>query len=413
MTVPLPWRLPLVLGTGVGAVGLAAWPGELGFWRALGVASGWVGVTLALASLLLLFRHPALARAAGGLERMLRLHHLCGLGAYGALLLHPLALAAESGTGWALLDPLTQGWPERWGWVSLLLMMVGLMAGAWPAMPYRRWRRLHHLLSLSVLAGLAHLALLRADTVVPWGVAALAAAGLVVRYAVVDRGGLSLPYRVKLVHPQAPDVVEATLQPLAAALSVQPGQFVLLALGSGPGFAGCGEFHPFTVSRCGPGGELQVAIKSLGPCSARAQRLTEGTAVRVQGPFGQFLAERDGRPQLWVAGGIGVTPFVAALRDGPLARPTALLDLSTDPGRAPFAEELRHMADAQPLLQWLPCASRDATRDLPHLLDRVSDLPSRQVFACGPEPMVRALQHALTDRGLPPQAVHAERFDFR
>ena len=50
-------------------------------------------------------------------------------------------------------------------------------------------------------------------------------------------------------------------------------------------------------------------------------------AARVQGPFGVFLAERPSGPELWVAGGIGITPFIALLRVVSPAWPTTLLYL--------------------------------------------------------------------------------------
>lgn len=91
---------------------------------------------------------------------------------------------------------------------------------------------------------------------------------------------------------------------------------MLLAFGDGPGFRGCGEFDPFTVSDIDARGRLRVGIKALGACSARVQALQPGTTVRLQDPFGIFLQDEADRPDahrgpwLWVAGGIGITPFI-------------------------------------------------------------------------------------------------------
>lgn len=404
------WRLPLLLALLTGGVCAWAWPAGAGPWRALGLLSGWAGLVLCTCSLLLLLRHPALASALGGLEAMLRAHHLSGTVGYLALLVHPLALAVDDG---ALLDPRGAG-PGLWlGWLALLLLMLGLFTSFVPRLPWRRWQAWHQVLAVAVVLALAHAALVTNRPVVLGWLAAAMVVALAGRYGLVDRGALAMPFRVRAVQHRADDVVEATLAPAAAGLQAQPGQFVLLSLGRGPGFDGCGEFHPFTVTGGDADGSLRVAIKALGTCSARAQHVTPGTAVRVQGPFGDFLAGRTERPQLWVAGGIGITPFVAALRAAPLRQPTALLHLWTPLAEPPFADELQQMAASQPLLQWLPAASRDAVRDLPALLDAVADLPARQVFACGPAPLVQALRKALAAHGIPAEAVHAERFDWR
>jgi ferredoxin-NADP reductase len=138
-----------------------------------------------------------------------------------------------------------------------------------------------------------------------------------------------------------------------------------------------------------------------------------GTTVRVQGPFGDFLPGVQDGPQLWVAGGIGVSPFVAALRAGSLAQPTTLLVLLRDARADAFAVELQQLAGQQPRLTLVLRSSRDAGVDLPPLLDAVPGLAQRQVLACGPGPLLQVLAAALAERGVPATALHAESFDFR
>ena len=424
MTVPPPARVPLLVGLLVTGLLAWAWPAELPAWRRIGLLSGWAGTALVVASTALIVREARLARHLGGIESMLHGHHVTGTLGYALLLLHPLALALdeslhEGGSGWALLDPRGQGGAVQLGWLGLLLLMIGLGSTFSLHLRWRRWRAWHHLLGLGVVLGLVHVERLLGDPGVLWVLAAAVALALGLRYLAIDRGLMALPFRVATVQHAAPQVVEATLDPLASALPVQPGQFVLLAFGDGPGFHGCGEFHPFTVSDIGPRGRLRVAIKALGPCSTRAQQLQPGTTVRLQGPFGSFLQDGSDAPDahpgpwLWVAGGIGITPFIALLRHAVPQRPLTLIYLVADPAAAAFADELRQIAARHPQLTLLMQGSRDAAADLPPLLDRVPQLASCQVRACGPAPLVQALRAALTARGLPPDAVQAERFDFR
>src|SRR6266540_1938362 len=44
------------------------------------------------------------------------------------------------------------------------------------------------------------------------------------------------------------------------------------------------------------------------------RRLAAGTPARVAGTFGGFDYRSGGREQIWIAGGIGVTPFVSWIR---------------------------------------------------------------------------------------------------
>mgnify|MGYP000974025306 CR=1 FL=1 len=424
MRLPPRLRVPALAFGLLAAVLAWAWPAQLPPWRALGVAAGWAGMALIVASTALIVREPHLARWLGGVEAMLRGHHVAGTLGYALLLLHPLALALDEalrdgGHGWAVLDPLAQGHAERLGWAALLLLMAGLGSTFSVRLRWRRWRAWHHLLAAGVVLGLLHVERLLGDPGPWWLLAAAVALALALRYLALDRGLTALPFRVAAVQHLGPQVVEAALVPLASPLPVQPGQFVLLAFGDGPGFHGCGEFHPFTVSGADARGTLRVAIKALGPCSSHAQQLGVGTAVRLQGPFGRFLLDDRGLPeapkgpQLWVAGGIGITPFIAALRQAVPATPLTLLYLVRAVDGAPFADELQRLAAVHPSLTLCLQASRDAAVDLPALLDRVPGLARCQVRACGPAPMVQALRQSLAGRGLPADALRAEQFDFR
>lgn len=424
MTVPSASRVWLLAVLCTAPVLAWSWPLGIGVWRGLGVLAGWAGAALLVVCTLLLVREPRLVRALGGVQSTLLGHHVFGTLGYALLLLHPLALALDenlggAGRGWALLDPRGQGPAMGLGWAAVLQLMAALAATFGPQLAWRRWRAWHQLLTLALLLGLLHVAQLLGNRG-PWPwLAAAAALALVVRRFALDRGLTAHPYRVARVAHPAARVTEATLTPLGGALSLHPGQFVLLAFDpesrpvAEPGRGHAREFHPITVSAIEADGGLRVAIKALGPWSSQVQALRPGALARLQGPFGDFRPDEVRGPRLWVAGGIGITPFMAALRHAAPTDPTTLLYLVSDPSSAAFVDELRALADAQPALTLHVQASRDAAVDLPPLLDRVPALAQRQVSACGPGPLVAALRAALVARGVPATAVHAERFDFR
>jgi predicted ferric reductase len=419
--LPAAWRRSgpplLALGLAAGAVWWA-FPAALAVWRAAGIVTAWAGTALLVASLILMVREPGVARRLGGLEAMYAWHHRSGVLAYVLLLAHPLALALDAwreqpARAWPTLAPWLQGWPVWLGWVALLLLMSGLATSFARRIAYRRWRALHYLLGLGVLLGLAHVLVLLGDTALPLVGGAIAALALGWRLAVTDRGLSALAYRVARVAHPAQDVVEATLQPLAAAMAPAPGQFVLARFADGAQFRACGEFHPFTVSGIGSDGTLRVTIKALGACSAQVQAITSGVMVWLQGPFGDFLAPATAAPRLWVAGGIGITPFMAALRSQPCRQPTTLVYLYRTAADAAFLDELERLQATDPLFRLLAQATGPGLPDLEALLAQVDRLAERQVHVCGPAPLLADLRPRLHAHGVAPGAIRSESFDFR
>lgn len=393
-------------------------PEELPLWRSIAITTAWGGSGLLVASLLLMLREPKVAQLFGGLESMYRWHHRSGVLAYTLLLCHPLALALNGWTedpllAWQTLAPQQQSWPTWLGWIALILLMFGLTTTFIMRLPYRQWRIFHISLSLGVLLGFAHIyALLGVATLLLLFIFA-ATIILVWRFIIIDQGVAACPYHVTQVERLSGEMIEIRLAPDANSLTVSPGQFVLAAFYDGPNFQGCGEYHPFTISGIEEEGELRVSVKSLGPCSQRIQNIEPGVMVRLQGPFGVFLAENPTTPQLWVAGGIGITPFIASLRSGHCTQSTTLIYLFRNADDAAFLVELISLASLDPKLELLTHASERGFPDYHAILSRIESVSTREVYICGPAPMVDALMPHLLQLNSEPSAIHFEKFDFR
>lgn len=388
-----------------------ALPEGLGVARSLGMVTGWAGCGLLLASLLLMLREPRLALGMGGLDRMYRWHHWTGMAAY-VLLLAAESWPTDRRLAWQTLSPWTQGWPVWLGWLALLLLMAGLAVTFEKRIPYRVWRSLHVGLGLGVIVGLLHLVLLGIEAPI-WPAFGLVVVFLGWRIVGEDSGLAAYPYVVESTETVAKDMIEVALKPLADPLSVAPGQFVLVAFFAGLGYRGCGEFHPFTVSGMRAGGIIRVGIKALGDCTRKIQSVGPGVPARIQGAFGCFLAERSRVPQLWVAGGVGITPFVAKLRDRPLDRQTLLLYLYRTEEDAAFLPEIRAIAATNPHLTFRSVATGDGVPDLDLILPDAATLTDHECYICGPPAMVAGVKAALQPRGITPRHLHSENFEFR
>jgi predicted ferric reductase len=382
-----------------------------------GIVVGWLGSALLAVNLLLMVREPSLAARLGGLERMYHWHHRLGTLAYALLLAHPLLLAMAAWPGdrraaWTRIAPALEA-GMLLGWGAMLALMAGLAVTFIVRMRYGLWRLLHMLLGIGVLLGAAHVVVIGGLSTGSMLMTAVAMLALAWRGLRADRGGSSRPYEVSAVaHPSA-NVIDAAIRPLAAPIDVAPGQFIMAAFFEGPGFDGCGEFHPYTVSGMAGNGALNLSIKSLGDCTRNIQALVPGVAVRVQGPYGRFMVERADADEIWIAGGIGITPFLATLRAAPVRRATDLFYVFRDRGDAPYLDELASAAAAQPALRLHALALGQDPAPLLAGLGALPGLSTRMIYMSGPPPLIDAVTGWLREHGVAADRIHFERFDFR
>ena len=410
-------RLAIVTALLVGVPTYWAYPEGVSDWRSVAIISGWVGCGLLLANLLLVIREPWLARQLGGLEQMYGWHHWLGLMAYIVLLCHPLALALDAWSeqpalAWVVLVPGQQNWPGWLGWLSLLCLMTGMGSALTPRMPYSTWRWLHWLLAAAVILAVGHLFVLGLDFPLLWS--PFLAIGLILwRVVRGDCGVAAKPFVVSEVRSPGKDIVEVRLQPLSHPIEARPGQFVLAAFFDGPHFRGCREFHPFTISALGPDGELALGIKALGDCTQHLQSLEQGVTARIQGPFGDFLCEQASGPGLWIAGGIGITPFLARLRSGPPAHSVRLIYLYRTEADAAYIHELQAFEDSCANFSLTAKESGSTAPPFSEIIPAISELPGLNCFLCGPPGLVASAVKYLTAQGVPGSQIHFEKFDFR
>jgi predicted ferric reductase len=118
-------------------------------------------------------------------------------------------------------------------------------------------------------------------------------------------------YTVSEVRRPNDSTTEVSLEPVRDPLVFVPGQFVVLSFGGTNGW----QRHPFSVASAPSERRLDVSIKAVGDYTRDLQdTLRPGTPAKAVGPFGGFDYRRGGDNQIWIAGGIGITPFISWIR---------------------------------------------------------------------------------------------------
>ena len=393
----------------------------------LGEVAGVTAVFLMTWSVVLATRLRWLEQWFGGLDRMYFWHKQYAL--WAMLLLVPHILVTGHGQGHTTARAAAQ--MMQTGRVLGVISAAGLLAlvavslarvGRILRLPYERWLFLHRLTGLLVLTALVHGWML--DHIIGgstalkviyvlMGAVGMAAYGydeLIRRHRAPQAG-----YTVRSVRRPAPGVVDVTLAPTGQArLPVEGGQFVYLRVGGNRAW----REHPFSVAGTEPDGSVRLTVRALGRDTRRLYAdLREGLPATLAGPYGMFDHTLGGARQIWIAGGIGIAPFlgwVSAPGRDILAR-ADLFYCTPTAADAPFLPELTAAARRQAALRLHAVHSRNEGRLTVKKIQAAAGplTPETHVFLCGPAAMVEDLCIGLRRHGIPRDHLHAEHFAFR
>ena len=175
--------------------------------------------------------------------------------------------------------------------------------------------------------------------------------------------------------------------------------------------------HPFTISSGWSGdGRLTFTIKGIGDYTrALPELLRVGQAATVEGPYGRFDFQSNRDRQIWVAGGVGITPFIArlqALGDEGRDVPIDLVYSTASPDTA-FVDNIRQLAQKAGARLHLWLSQRDGRLTTDKLCDMVPQWEAADVWFCGPSRLGNALRDGFMARGLPRRHFHQELFEMR
>ena len=396
---------------------------------ALGQIAGLTGLAALSVSFVLSARLRWLEDYFGGLDGMYRVHHRLGLAAFGLLLAHPVVLAlrfvpAEWERALAFLGPGHARWAVDLGVYALWLMVLLLVLTFTSWVPYDKWKLSHKGLGLVLLGGAVHMWFVEGTRGLPvavienavlWGyMTGLAGVGLVgaVYKTVVLALWPKSRYVVSGVDRLNDDVMEVEMTPRDAPLNFVPGQFVFVTIHRDDFTR---EAHPYTL--CGPSDAetLTITVKALGDYTRRLyERLEAGVEASLEGPYGRFDYRDGGDRQIWIAGGVGVAPFLSWTRnlahEGVAAPDVDFYYCVHDRTDAVYRDEFEALSQELPTVNVaLVCSVEEG-----HLHARdLGDVTDTDVFLCGPKRLTQDLRRQLRRRDVPDARIHFEDFEFR
>jgi predicted ferric reductase len=226
-------------------------------------------------------------------------------------------------------------------------------------------------------------------------------------------------YRVAAVNRLDEFVTEVVMEPREAPLLYAPGQFLFVNFrepfsAQFPPFAR-NQFHPFSITSAPSEQRLRITVKAVGDYTRALRTLERGVEAVVEGPYGAFTS-RDvpNDRQIWIAGGIGVTPFLSMARslNGDAPAVDLYYCVEHEP-EAHFVDELRSIARERENFRVVVVPrDRDGFLTAERLAVETPDLESADVLICGPPEMIVSLRSQLRAGGVPAERIHAEEFSF-
>jgi ferredoxin-NADP reductase len=146
-----------------------------------------------------------------------------------------------------------------------------------------------------------------------------------------------------------------------------------------------------------------------------------GASVELEPPEGTFvLPEESSRPLVFIAGGIGITPFRSMLRyieDERLPHRVTLIYSSRNRGSAAFLAELEEIERANPNVRLVVTMTEDEDWpgerrriDADFLRHRLEDLNEASYMIAGPPGMAEGVSAELEKAGVDSALIVTERF---
>ena len=357
---------------------------------------------LAMCGFFLMFvlasRFHFIERWFNGLDKLYVVHKYIAIGSLGLIVVHAILSGLLSTSDTLRLTVFV-------GWVALVLLIAVVALSLFDKyiklvkqpfldkmVTYEKWRFTHRFSLLAYAFGLFHMYissrynLLQLSPLGIWqGLTGLIGLGCGI-YVVFFYQRTQFKYtgKVSQLTRLTPGILEWQIT-LDRPILYSKGQFIFVKVFK-PGIEEAP--HPFSISG-GDGRTIYLTTRVLGDFTKSIYDTLEvGTPVSLNGPYGRMDFSAGKQDQIWIAGGIGITPFIAYLRDNTFTQNVEMFYSFTGSAGAAYKDYLENYA-------------RDHSKFKVHIIDstqskklNLADYPldanTASIYMCGPQPMVTA-----------------------
>lgn len=397
-------------------------------FRSLGQVTGLLGMALLSINFILTARFKFLDRWFSGLNIVYIKHHLIGSVAFALLLFHPTFLIIQY-----LLISLKASFDFLFsfqifyiilGEIALLVFIVLMVFTFYFNFKYQNWKNTHKYLGIVLFFGGWHMLFVPSDisnsAILKYYMLFLAGlGGLSYLYRTIFGVYKRSEYKYKLeeVKKINGNIVELKLKPLTKKIKFLPGQFIFLRFEDNGILS---ESHPFSITSSPDSGELSLGIKTLGDFTSMVYLLKPGAFCSIEGPFGAFsYLKAKSKRQIWMAGGIGITPFLSMARQIDAMgnnQNNYKIDLYyavKNASEAAFASEFEEISRRNGNFKLHQHFSeKEGYISAKFVVNNNNDVSDAEVFLCGPSGFMQSLREQFIKLGLNNDKIHSEEFSL-
>lgn len=390
-------------------------------WLWLAQGSGVFGLFTLSWTYILAIRHPWIERLFGGLDKQYTLHHALGAISFLLLFHHPIFLIIRqlpSNMLWTYLVP-AGIFSYTLGMIALYTLLLLIVLTLFVDMPYKVWKQTHEWMGIVIIFGAWHGLLVSSDMskfspltvwMSGWSIVALLAYVYkrFLYYWLFSAKRYSI---VNLVWEK--DLIVLTLRANSESdvILFVPGQFGFLAFDHPKSIR---NEHPFSVIAC-EGDIVRFGIKVTGGFTLQLAQSPIGTSIAVRGPYGSFGQNVQLAPQmLWIAGGIGITPFISLLSKIQSHQQLTFILSVRGEGPRLLIQMVQRMITSLPQVSFVVHdTERDGRLTAKRICSYIPIAKGARVLICGPQSMMHALTDQLHEHGIRRKHISFEDFSFR
>jgi ferredoxin-NADP reductase len=221
----------------------------------------------------------------------------------------------------------------------------------------------------------------------------------------------SMKLTLKEKHPEIAGVKTFIFEP-EQPISWQPGQYMHYVLDhSDPDDRGTERW--FTIASAPFEKHIQITTRFDGERESSFKRaldaMNPGDTIEADGPKGKFTLQEGEHPNIFIAGGIGITPYRSMLAQLAHDNKTSRIDLlyANRDSNFVFGEELKGIQSENPGFQILEFIDKHIEE--PDLQGYLGD-KSAIFYISGPEPMVEAYEELFDKLGVEKDRVKTDYF---